>query len=157
MSDMITSVEVVEEIRPVELSADLLDDQLIGKRVDRARSRGLQLTGEGGLLQQLTKRVLESALEGEITDHLGYEKHEPAGVGGGNSRNGVRSKTVLTEVGPVEIEVPRDRGGSFEPQIGKKRQRRLSGVDEMVLSLAESAEALSAAADELSSAASALS
>ena len=79
--------------------------------VERARSEGLQLTGEGGLLQQLTKRVLESALEGEITDHLGYDKHDPAGRDGGNSRNGTRAKTVLTEVGPVEIEVPRDRDG----------------------------------------------
>ncbi|MDG4856815.1 IS256 family transposase [Streptomyces sp. T-3] len=103
--------------------------------VDRARSEGLQLTGEGGLLQQLTKRVLESALEGEITDHLGYEKHDPAGRDSGNSRNGTRSKTVLTDVGPVEISVPRDVEGSFEPQIVKKRQRRLTGVDEMVLSL----------------------
>ncbi|MFJ7586861.1 IS256 family transposase [Streptomyces sp. NPDC097617] len=131
---MTVSVEAVEEVRP-ELAADLLDDQLIGRLVDRARAGGLQLTGEGGLLQQLTKRVLESALEGEITDHLGYEKHDPAGAGSGNSRNGVRPKTVLTDVGPVEIEVPRDREGSFEPQIVKKRQRRLTGVDEMVLSL----------------------
>jgi transposase-like protein len=135
MSDVTVSVEAVEEVQPAELPADLLDDQLIGKLVDRARASGLQLTGEGGLLQQLTKRVLESALEGEITDHLGYEKHDPAGAGSGNSRNGVRPKTVLTEVGPVEIEVPRDREGSFEPQIVKKRQRRLTGVDEMVLSL----------------------
>ncbi len=135
MSDVTVSVEAVEEVRPVELPVDLLDDQLIGKLVDRARASGLRLTGEGGLPQQLTKRVLESALEGEITEHLGYEKHDPAGAGSGDSRNGVRSKTVLTEVGPVEIEVPRDREGSFEPQIVKKRQRRLTGVDEMVLSL----------------------
>ena len=135
MSDVTASVEAVEEVRPVELLADVLDEQLIGQLVDRARASGLQLTGEGGLLQQLTKRVLESALEGEITDHLGYEKHDPAGAGSGNSRNGVRSKTVLTDVGPVEIAVPRDRGGSFEPQIVKKRQRCLTGVDEMVLSL----------------------
>jgi transposase-like protein len=135
MSDVTVSVEAVEEVRPVELPTDLLDDQLIGQLVDRARASGLQLTGEGGLLQQLTRRVLESALEGEITDHLGYEKHDPAGAGSGNSRNGVRAKTVLTEVGPVRIEVPRDREGSFEPQIVKKRQRRLTGVDEMVLSL----------------------
>ncbi|MGW2255842.1 IS256 family transposase [Kitasatospora sp. NPDC001660] len=135
MSDVTASVEAVEEARPIELSADLLDDQLIGQLVDRARASGLQLTGEGGLLRQLTKRVLESALEGEITDHLGYEKHDPAGAGSGNSRNGVRAKTVLTDVGPVEISVPRDREGSFEPQIVKKRQRRLTGVDEMVLSL----------------------
>jgi transposase-like protein len=103
--------------------------------VDRARNEGLQLTGEGGLLQQLTKRVLESALEGEITDHLGYGKHDAAGRNTGNSRNGTRSKSVLTDVGPVEVKVPRDVGGSFEPQIVKKRQRRLTGVDEMVLSL----------------------
>ncbi|WP_241968036.1 IS256 family transposase [Streptomyces sp. ICBB 8177] len=103
--------------------------------VERARSEGLQLTGQGGLLQQLTKRVLESALEGEITDHLGYEKHDVAGRGSGNSRNGSRAKTVLTDVGPVEVKVPRDTSGTFEPQIVKKRQRRLTGVDEMVLSL----------------------
>ncbi|MET9881532.1 IS256 family transposase [Actinacidiphila glaucinigra] len=103
--------------------------------VDRARSEGMQLTGAGGLLQQLTKRVLESALEGEITDHLGYDKHDPAGKNSGNSRNGTRAKTVLTDVGPVEVKVPRDVEGSFEPQIVRKRQRRLTGVDEMVLSL----------------------
>jgi len=135
MSDVIVSVEASEASRPVELSADLLDDQLIGQLVDRAKAGGLQLTGEGGLLQQLTKRVLESALEGEITDHLGYDKHDATGDGSGNSRNGTRSKTVLTDVGPVEIEVPRDRAGSFQPQLVKKRQRRLTGVDEMVLSL----------------------
>jgi transposase-like protein len=116
-------------------AADTVDDQLIGMLVDRARAEGLQLTGEGGLLQQLTKRLLESALEGEMTDHLGYEKHDPAGRDGGNSRNGTRSKTVLTDVGPVGIAVPRDVEGSFEPQTVRKRQRRLTGVDEMVLCL----------------------
>ncbi|WP_155053966.1 IS256 family transposase [Streptomyces blattellae] len=112
-----------------------VEQKLIEQLVAQARSKGLQLTGEGGLLQQLTKTVLESALEGEITDHLGYDKHDPAGKDGGNSRNGTRSKTVLTDIGPVEIDVRRDREGSFEPAIVKKRQRRLSGVDEMVLSL----------------------
>ncbi|MEU6547932.1 IS256 family transposase [Streptomyces sp. NPDC046859] len=112
-----------------------VDDQLIDELVGRAQVEGLQLTGEGGLLQQLTKRLLESALEGEITDHLGYDKHDPAGKNGGNSRNGTRGKTVLTEVGPVEISVPRDRDGTFEPKIVRKRQKRLSGVDEMVISL----------------------
>jgi putative transposase len=111
------------------------DEQLIAMLVDRARSEGMQLTGAGGLLQQLTKRVLESALEGEITDHLGYDKHDAAGRNSGNSRNGTRVKTVLTDVGPVEVKVPRDVEGSFEPQIVRKRQRRLTGVDEMVLSL----------------------
>ncbi|MFE6502490.1 IS256 family transposase [Kitasatospora sp. NPDC057738] len=132
---MTVSAEAVEAAKPVELQPDALDEQLIGQLVDRARASGLQLTGAGGLLQQLTKKILESALEGEMTDHLGYEKHDPAGAGSGNSRNGIRSKTVLTEVGPVEIDVPRDREGSFEPQLVRKRQRRLSGVDEMVLSL----------------------
>ncbi|MEV8207511.1 transposase [Streptomyces sp. NPDC079189] len=99
------------------------DEQLIAMLVDRARTEGLQLTGEGGLLQQLTKRVLESALEGEITDHVGYDKHDAAGKNSGNSRNGTRAKTVLTDVGPVEVRVPRDTAGTFEPQIVKKRQR----------------------------------
>jgi transposase-like protein len=83
----------------------------------------------------LTKQVLETALEAEMTEHLGYEKHDPAGRDKGNSRNGTRSKQVLTDVGPVEVEVPRDREGSFEPGIVRKRQRRLGGVDELVISL----------------------
>lgn len=71
-----------------------------------------------------------------MADHLGYDRHDPAGRGSGNSRNGTRSKTVLTDnVGPVEIEVPRDRDGSFDPVVVKKRQRRLGGVDTIVLSL----------------------
>lgn len=86
MSDVIVSVKASEASRPVELSADLLVDQLIGQLVDRAKAGGLQLTGEGRLLQQLTKRVLESALEGGITDCLGYEKHFPAGTGQGGRK-----------------------------------------------------------------------
>ncbi|WP_394346823.1 transposase [Streptomyces dangxiongensis] len=126
-----------EPVAPSEaVPAKSVDDRLIDELVGRAQAEGLQLTGEGGLLQQLTKRLLESALEGEITDHLGYDKHDPAGKNGGNSRNGTRAKTVLTDVGPVGIAVPRDREGSFEPRIVKKRQKRLSGVDEMVISLA---------------------
>jgi transposase-like protein len=124
-----------EAARPADSSLDAVDEQLIDRLVGRAREGGLQLTGEGGLLAQLTKRLVESALEGELTDHLGYGKHDAEGRDGGNSRNGRRSKTVLTEVGPVEIDVPRDRDGSFEPKIVAKRQRRLSGVDELVLSL----------------------
>jgi hypothetical protein len=101
-----------------------------------AKEQGLSLTGPDGLLKQLTKTVLETALNEEITEHLGYEKHDPAGVGAANIRNGTRAKTVLTEsTGQVQIEVPRDRAGTFEPQIVKKRQRRLNGVDEIVLSL----------------------
>ncbi|MFJ3124605.1 transposase, partial [Streptomyces sp. NPDC086993] len=127
------NVPEVETVEPSEaVPSKSVDDRLIDELVGRAQAEGLQLTGEGGLLQQLTKRLLESALEGEITDHLGYDKHDPAGKNGGNSRNGTRAKTVLTDVGPVKTAVPRDRGGSFEPRIVKKRQKRLSGVDEMV-------------------------
>ena len=104
--------------------------------VRQAREQGLSLTGPDGLLKQLTKTVLETALDEEMTGHLGYEKRDPAGAGTGNIRNGTRAKTVLTDnAGPVQIDVPRDRAGTFEPQIVKKRQRRLSGVDEVVLSL----------------------
>ena len=114
---------------------DELDEQLIGQLVDRARSEGLRLTGEDGLLAQLTKRIIESAAEGEMDVHLGYAKHDPAGRDGGNSRNGARAKTVLTDIGPVEVTIPRDRDATFEPQMVRKRQRRLSGLDGLVISL----------------------
>jgi putative transposase len=94
-----------------------VDPVLVGRMVTQAREQGLQLSGEGGLLQQLTKIVLESALEGEITDHLGYDKHDPAGANSGNSRNGARAKTVLTDVGPVEVTVPRDRAAGPAGQL----------------------------------------
>jgi putative transposase len=102
-----------------------------------AREQGLSLTGPDGLLKQFTRSVLETALNEEMTEHLGHEKHRaPEERDSSNIRNGTRPKTVLTEAtGQVEIEVPRDRDGSFEPQIVKKRQRRLTGVDEIVLSL----------------------
>ena len=110
-------------------------EQLAEELVSRAREEGLELTGPDGLLGRVTKAVLEGALQGEMDDHLGYVKHEAAGRDGGNSRNGGRTKTVLTEIGPVDIEVPRDRDCSFEPKIVGKRQRRLSGIDELVISL----------------------
>ena len=105
--------------------------------VAEARQRGLELTGPGGLLKLFTKNVLETALNEEIAEHLGYEKHQAgAGRQSANVRNGARSKTVISDAaGEVCIDVPRDRDGTFEPQIVKKRQRRLSDVDEIVLSL----------------------
>jgi transposase-like protein len=104
--------------------------------VRAARDKGVALTGPDGLLKALTKTVIETALEEEMAEHLGYDKHDPIGRNGGNSRNGKRAKTVLTDAaGEVDIEVPRDRKGSFEPVIVKKRQRRLSDVDAVVLSL----------------------
>jgi putative transposase len=112
------------------------EQQVAAELVRQARERGLSLTGPDGLLKQLTKTVIETALEEEMTEHLGYEKHDPAGAGIGNIRNGTRGKTVLTEhSGHVEIEVPRDRASTFEPQIVRKRQRRLNGVEQIVLSL----------------------
>ncbi|MGI8415957.1 MAG: transposase, partial [Nakamurella sp.] len=117
------------------VAADAIDELLVSQLTERAKTEGLRLVGEGGLRGRLTKIVLEGAAEGEMGAHLGYGKHDAAGRDGGNSRNGYRSKTVLTDIGPVQIEVPRDREGSFAPQIVKKRQRRLHGVDELVCSL----------------------
>jgi transposase-like protein len=135
MTDTTVAVDTAAVPKKNKPADEGVDAELVARLVEQARTAGLQLTSEGGLLQQLTKRVVEAALDGEITDHVGYEKGDPAGKNGRNSRNGSRGKTVLTEVGPVELDVPRDRDGSFEPQIVAKRQRRLSGIEELVLSL----------------------
>ncbi|MGW1744000.1 IS256 family transposase, partial [Nocardia sp. NPDC001965] len=130
---MMTTLDAVAK-KKAEASAEQL---AAAELVRMAKEQGLSLTGPDGLLQQFTKTVLETALNEEMTEHLGFEPNEaPAERESANVRNGTRSKTVLTETtGPVPIEVPRDRDGSFEPQIVKKRQRRLTGVDEIVLSL----------------------
>jgi putative transposase len=108
----------------------------IREMVKSAKQRGLDITGPDGLLKLLTRTVLETALEEEMTEHLGYDKHDRAGRDGGNSRNGTRAKTVISEAaGAVTVDVPRDRDGSFTPVIVKKRQRRLGDVDKIVLSL----------------------
>ena len=103
--------------------------ELAAQLLEQARTEGVDLIGPDGLLNRLTKTVLETALEAEMAEHLGYDKHDPAGRGTGNSRNGTRTKTVLTEIGPVQIEVQRDVDASFEPQIVRKRQRRLTGIE----------------------------
>ena len=127
-----TLEDVTKRIRREPTAEEKIAEEL----VRRAREQGVSLTGPDGLLKQLTKTVLETALNQELTEHLGHEKHGRPDPGSGNIRNGTRAKTVLTEgTGQVPIEVPRDRDGTFEPQIVRKRQRRLSGVDEMVLSL----------------------
>ena len=131
---MMTTLEIVPKKNKPEPSAE----ELAAKELVRmAREQGLSLTGPDGLLKQLTKSVLETALKEEMSEHLGHEKHlAPQERDSTNIRNGTRAKTVLTEAtGHVEIDVPRDRDGTFEPQIVKKRQRRLSGVEEIVLSL----------------------
>jgi putative transposase len=127
---------MTDTLEPVAAADEEVDqEQLAQQLLAQAKEQGVELVGPDGLLNQLTKRVLETALEEEMAEHLGYDKHDPVGRNRGNSRNGVRSKTVLTEIGPVQIEVPRDTDASFSPQIVKKRQRRLTGVDEIVLSL----------------------
>src|SRR6201996_383145 len=93
------------------------------------------LTGEDGLFKQLKKALIERALGAELSEHLGYEKGDPAGRGSGNSRNGTSSKTILNEDGEVEISAPRDRAGSFEPQLIAKGQSRFDGFDDKIVSL----------------------
>jgi Transposase, Mutator family len=102
-----------ETLDPVAMELD--QRQLAEQLLAQAKEQGVELVGPNGLLNQLTKNVLETALDAEMAEHLGYDKHDPAGRGSGNSRNGTRAKTVLTEIGPVEIEVPRDTNSSFEP------------------------------------------
>lgn len=103
--------------------------------VERARREGPRLTGEGGLLTGLVKMVLESALAAETAEHLGYERGDPVGAGSGNARNGTSRKRLLTEVGPVDLEIPRDRADRFEPHIVARHSRRAVGFDAAVLSL----------------------
>jgi transposase-like protein len=124
-----------QQAAAAEAIAAALDPALVARLAAQARAQGVQLLGRGGILQQLTKRFLEAALEAEMDEHLGYDKHNPAGRNGGNSRNGRRAKTLLTEVGPVDIAVPRDRDGSFAPTIVPKRARRLGGLEDLVISL----------------------
>ena len=120
---------------PVTTTNAIDQRELANQLLAQAKADGVELVGPNGLLNQLTATVLETALEAEMDEHLGYEKYQVEGRDGGNSRNGRRAKTVLTEIGPVTIQVPRDTDATFDPQIVKKRQRRLTGIDEIVLSL----------------------
>jgi putative transposase len=113
-----------------QLPDDVVDELLAGAKTEE------EIVGPGGLLAQLTKRLVERALEVELTDHLGYERHQELPGGAGNTRNGrSQPKTMQTEHGPVEIRPPRDRDGSFEPKLVRKRQRRFEGFDEKILAL----------------------
>ena len=133
---MKVAVEHDEAPPPAGVPLDEGERQAFAERlVAEAQSAGVRLIGPGGLLADVAKRVIETGLEVEMTEHLGYAKHAVDGRDGGNSRNGTRTKTVITELGPIEIDVPRDRDGTFEPASVRKRQRRLEGVDAMVLSL----------------------
>ena len=121
-------LELADELKAL-LPDELLDELLAGAKTEE------EITGPGGLLSQLTKRLVERALEVELTDHLGYEPHQEPPGGAGNTRNGSTPKTLITEHGEVGIETPRDRAGTFEPQIVRKRQRRFEGFDDKILAL----------------------
>jgi putative transposase len=135
MTVTMDATTMMEKAPATVLARKIPTDELAVELLERARAEGASLVGPGGLLAELTKRVLEAGLEAEMSEHLGYEPYDPAGHHSGNSRNGTRSKTVITDVGPIEIDAPRDRAGTFEPVVVAKRQRRLGGVDQMVLSL----------------------
>src|SRR5499427_3760219 len=113
----------------------LVDEQLADQLLGKAAAEGVELLGPDGLLSQVAKAVLERALAEEMTGHLGYDKHDPAGRGSGNSRNGTTGKTVLTDIGAVDLAVPRDRNGSFDPKIVRKGQTRLDGFNERIIAL----------------------
>jgi len=123
--------------RTVEQSAvdQLVDAGLLDDLMGRVEAGEVQLTGEGGFLPGLIKAVLERGLAAELTDHIGYEKGDPAGRGSGNSRNGTTPKTVATEVGDIALDTPRDRAGTFEPRLVPKGARRVGGLDEQIISL----------------------
>uniref|UniRef100_UPI0038CD7221 IS256 family transposase n=1 Tax=Tessaracoccus timonensis TaxID=2161816 RepID=UPI0038CD7221 len=118
-----------------ELRRELIDDQLLDHLLASTSERGISLTGEGGFLPELIKSVLERGMNAELTSHLGYEKNDPAGRGSGNSRNGTTPKTVATEVGPIELDRPRDRNGSFVSRLVPNGQRRLGGLEDQIISL----------------------
>jgi len=111
-----------------------IDNKLIDELLKEYR-KPEDIIGENGLLKQLTKALLERAMNAELTQQLGYEKHDPKGYHSGNSRNGTSSKTLKGDFGEIEIEVPRDRNASFEPQIVPKHQTRFTGFDDKILSL----------------------
>src|SRR3954454_12835788 len=136
MPETLVGVSPLEKASKKSVTPAQAERAAVRELVRAARARGEDLTGPDGLLKSITKTVLESALEEEMAEHVGYDKHAVEGRNHANSRNGTRAKTVLTDnAGPVQIEVPRDREGSFEPVIVKKQQRRLSDVDAIVLSL----------------------
>ena len=135
MTDQSWSRELVpaDDLDEALSAADM--SRLAEQLVASAAQQGVQLTGQGGLLTALTRQVLQTALGVEMSHHLGYDKHDPAGRGSGNSRNGSTPKTIRTEIGEVTVDQPRDRNGTYEPQIIAKHQRRLAGFDEAVISL----------------------
>lgn len=124
-----------ETIRQDPQVAAAVPDEVIDQVMAGVDSGGLQLLGPDGVLAELTKRLLERAMDEELTDHLGYERGDAGGHGSGNNRNGTSAKTVLTEVGTVDLAVPRDRNGTFDPKIVPKHARRLDGFNANIVHL----------------------
>lgn len=116
-------------------AASVVSDELVEQLMAQVDADGVELLGPEGVLTELTKRIMERALDVERSDHLGYERGDPAGRGSGNSRNGTSPKTVLTDAGAIPLEIPRDRNGTFGPALVPKHERRLEGFNEMVCSL----------------------
>ncbi|WP_394275221.1 IS256 family transposase [Luteococcus sp.] len=118
-----------------QLRRELFDDQMLDQLMAATTERGVALTGEGGFLPEMVKAVLERGMQVELSEHLGYDKHDPAGRGSGNSRNGTSEKTIATEVGEITLDQPRDRNASFASVLVPKGQRRLGGLEDMIISL----------------------
>jgi putative transposase len=136
MEYIVTVTDDQQDVAPARQAInEMVDAGLLDQLMSKVDGDGLALTGEGGLLPELVKAVLERGLQAELTDHLGYEKGDPAGRGSANSRNGTSPKTLASVVGPVPLAVPRDRNGSFEPRLVPKGSRRAGGLDEMIISL----------------------
>jgi len=118
-----------------KLVAEMAGEGWLDELMSRTGDTGVELTGQGGFLPEMIKAVLERGLQVELSEHLGYDRHDPAGAGSGNSRNGSTPKTLLTEVGPIELDTPRDRAGTFTPRLVPKGTRRLGGLSDMIISL----------------------
>lgn len=123
------------KVKTKEKKPSILTDDALAQLMGRVQDEGLELLGENGVLKGVIKQIMEAALDAERTDHLGYEQGDPAGIGSGNSRNGTSPKKVITDAGDVDLDVPRDRNGTFEPQLVPKHARRIEGFNELVCGL----------------------
>lgn len=131
----ITDTESTNETNGDTNAAMAVPEELIDAVVANADAGGMELLGPDGVLAELTKRVLERGLSVELTEHLGYEAGDPSGRGSGNNRNGTSPKTVLTDLGAVDLDVPRDRNATFDPQLIPKGTRRLERFNANIVAL----------------------
>ena len=135
-NNMNDDAEIIDADAPAgEAAGGVLPEELIDAVMANVDAGGVQLLGENGVIAELTKRILERGLSEELSDHLGYEAGDPAGRGSGNNRNGTSAKTVLTEIGAVDLDIPRDRNGTFEPQLVPTHTRRLEQFNANIIHL----------------------